>query len=124
MKVLALAFLFFLGLAAFTSAGEMPSRQCAITLAAPDTLEDPNEERACPPFTPFQAIGTDDYDAVRSNAGQAGVPIDVWNRCRYVDNFDFDKPLFVPFKSELEWDAFISGYPYFMSLETCARPEP
>jgi N-acetylneuraminic acid mutarotase len=123
MQRISIALLFCFSFAVFAAADEMPSRQCAITPAASEMLQDPEEERACPPLTPFQAIGNTDHDAIRSNPGQAGVPVDVWNRCRYVDNSSSDKPLFVPFKSETEWFAFIGGYPEYVSLATCARPE-
>jgi hypothetical protein len=64
----------------------MPGHQCAITSDTSDTLDDENEQVACPSLTPFQAIGTTNYDAVRSNIGPAAYPIDAWNRCRCVDN--------------------------------------
>jgi N-acetylneuraminic acid mutarotase len=100
------------------SAAQMPNRQCAIVA---DALEDDEDETLCPPFTPFQAIGTTDFDAIRSNSGQAPAPIDAWERCRYVDNASATS-FFVPFKSDIEWLAFIGGSPSDLSLVTCARP--
>ena len=108
--------LLFCLLAAPSYGDQMPERQCAITAASP-------QDSPCPPLNPFLAIGTADFDAVRSDAGQAAAPIDVWNRCRYVDNSDSTKSVFVPFKSQPEWDAFIGGYPEYVGLATCARPE-
>ena len=95
------------------SGAPMPERQCAITGGADDS---------CPAVDPFQAIGTSDYDAVRSDSGLATAPIDVWNRCRYVDNAATHTSAFVPFKSKLEWDAVIDEHPSYLDLVTCARP--
>ena len=118
MRVLFLAALAALTLwqSAPALAAHMPPRQCVITASGNQ------EEASCPLLSPFEAITTTDYDAVRSNIGQAAAPIDAWNRCRYVDNTSTSTSVFVPFKSEVEWASFIRNHPAYLNLVTCARP--
>jgi hypothetical protein len=63
------------------------------------------------------------YNSARSNPGSASAPIDVWGTCRYIDNISPDTPVFVPFKTAEEWQAFITSYPSsILAPAHCARP--
>jgi hypothetical protein len=111
---------------AFGMAASVPA---ATSMAAPSRRQmiDPQTPigatSACPTLTPLQAITTMSYDAVRSDAGAAPWPIDVWSKCRYVDNNTTDNTsYFIPFKSDTEWLAFIGDAPGSLSLVTCAKP--
>ena len=80
------------------------------------------------------------YDAVKSttissgspsNPNKAQAPIDVFGSCRYVDNISATNSLFVPFRTQMEWQAFYttvetSGSPVSVNLSTrkCTRPFP
>jgi alpha-tubulin suppressor-like RCC1 family protein len=108
--------LFFALLIALPALAEpqLPARQCATATGAAS---------ACPPLAPTQAITTTSYDAVRSDAGPASAPIDVWGKCRYVDNNTTNNTsYFIPFKTDNEWRSFITGAPDALSLVTCAKP--
>ena len=61
------------------------------------------------------------YIGARSDPGSVEHPIDVWEICRYVDNFSTNS-YFVPFNSESEWKAFIDNAPVSHSADTyCSR---
>jgi hypothetical protein len=69
------------------------------------------------------AIKTDSYSSAKTvNNTVAGVPVDAWNYCRYIDNFDPVNSLFVPFRTDIEWVAFRDNHPPLISLAHCARP--
>lgn len=62
------------------------------------------------------------FDGARSDPGAAGNPIDVWNRCRWVDNVSSSSS-WVPFKHANEWMAFTTNAPTsIFHLAYCARP--
>jgi hypothetical protein len=82
----------------------------------------------CPSSDPDLAVTTSGgYDAVRSDFGQAAVAIDAFinnttERCRYVDNnTTSNESIFVPFRSGLEWNAFIMNAPSFTDPWLCSR---
>lgn len=68
------------------------------------------------------AIGNDWWGARVNRSWMASTPFDVWSLCRYVDNVSADKDIFVPFRNQAEWSSFISAYPSYVLLTTCARP--
>jgi hypothetical protein len=107
-------------ISASADAAKAPERQCAIGSAAQG--EQDGGKVRCPELGPFHAISLPDLEAVRSDSGLAATPIDVWNRCRYVDNYSGDKSFFVPFRSAPEWFAFILNAPPELDRMTCARP--
>ncbi len=80
--------------------------------------------------------GASDYVAARSdnrNGGIASGPIDVpvssnnpkLRACRYVDNIapaSIQTSYFIPFRSPIEWSAFLTNPPENIRLVPCARP--
>jgi hypothetical protein len=74
-------------------------------------------------YTSLSATATPaPYIGARSDPGDAGGPIDVWERCRYVDNPSTTTSYFVPFNSEPEWKAFTENAPVSHSADTlCSR---
>ena len=51
--------------------------------------------------------GTGDIQGVRAGSGLASAPVDVFNRCRYIDGVPGNTvDIFAPFKTEPEWTAF------------------
>lgn len=63
------------------------------------------------------------YAGARSDPGLPNGPIDVWNKCRYIDNITANISLFVPFHTAFEWVKFIENHPpTIVSLNTCAKP--
>src|ERR1700733_6732810 len=58
------------------AAAPLPNRQC-------DPPGPPRVSPACPGGT-AQAIGTTNYDAARTDTGNAATAIDAWGYCRYV----------------------------------------
>jgi len=89
--------------------------------AAQCTISGGTGSEAC--TTPI--VGTSVYNAGRSNPGNAVVPVDVWNTCRWIDNTTTATnplSLFVPFNSKPEWDAFVAHHPASaINLAHCAR---
>ncbi len=68
---------------------------------------------------------TTDFDGVRANAGPwyGHTPIHVFDRCRYIDNISKSSDSFVPFKTKVEWEAFIQNHPVdVIQLTPCALP--
>jgi|GEM_PF-5571592 len=67
------------------------------------------------------------YWGARSDPGEAFGAIDVWGYCRYIDNISPSTKsvsIFVPFRSKLEWTAFIKNAPAdVVNLVHCAREE-
>jgi len=63
---------------------------------------------------------TDAY-GLRLNEGTARTPIDVHGLCRYTDNSSTDD-FFVPFKSAVEWLAFLDAPVPGVTKTHCARP--
>ena len=106
-----------LGLHAPTAFG-LPQDQCAITYGA-------TSGKACP--NPLFSTTTPFPDAARSDPngpknGQALGPIDVWSKCRFVDNISTSSSIFVPFRSLNEWNAFANNAPKAIaSLTHCSR---
>lgn len=76
-----------------------------------------------PPVVTTAADGVTPIVAARSDQGSATNPIDAFNYCRYIDNHStgVGTPLFVPFKTFLEWTSFINNKPSFVTLTPCAR---
>lgn len=106
-------------------ANGLPTGECSITTSAP---KDP---RICSEIDTAHAVSPDGsisspltYIGVRSDPGAAGLPIDAWNYCRWVDNISSaHNSLFVPLRSSPEWTAFINNHPAAdISLAFCARP--
>lgn len=62
------------------------------------------------------------YTAARSKPGASAGALDVWGICRYVDNTS-SKEYFVPFKSVLEWSAFLPKADDSMTRVHCSRPQ-
>jgi len=100
---------------AFADGVSLPSYECNIT----------GGRQACPgPIT-----DTSTYLGVRTDMGLALFPIDIsgYKACRYIDNSS-NPPgtsLFVPFKSQTEWQDFYSNAPQsnpFLSAVHCSRP--
>lgn len=93
----------------------LTTNECAVTTGAATGV-------GCGAVTATVAQGGN-FDGARSDPGTAGSPIDVWNICRYVDNVSGGVPVFVPFRSALEWGAFTANAPpAIIHLATCARP--
>jgi len=89
-------------------ATQLPDGQCDITT---NGLVQP----ACA----AAITSTVSYNGVRSDPGLAAVPIDMWNFCRYLDNASGNS-IFVPLRSETEWQAFVAHAP--IALSHCSRP--
>ncbi len=113
-------------------AATLPSDQCNIS---------GNASPQCSPTctsAPFTVLtgntvgglmsGANQYDAARSDQGAAACPVDIWNAlresksCRYVDNKSSPGvSIFVPFRTEVEWKAFLDNKPAYISIENCTR---
>ena len=107
---------FFLSIAFMVQAqAALTSDQCDLTTGHP--LDRP----VCPTSNPNLAVALPTYDAARADPGMAGPPIDVWNFCRYVDNYGTNS-LFVPFRTSPEWVAFVNHREPGLTLVTCSRP--
>jgi len=72
--------------------------------------------------------GGNQYDAAKSDLGNAACPVDIWNAlsesrsCRYVDNSSSPAAsIFVPFRTEAEWKAFLDNKPAYITIEDCTR---
>lgn len=68
------------------------------------------------------------YNAVKANPGQAAGPINVWGLCRFVDNNSTNgTSIFVPFRTQLEWQNFTQNAPTsssYLSIPSCSTPYP
>ena len=101
------------------TAQALPNDQCTITQGMGSD---------CP--NPLYSTTTPYPDAARSDPGgtsngMALGPIDVWSRCRYVDNISASSSIFVPFRSLPEWLAFTKSAPAsIVTLRHCSRPMP
>src|SRR5260370_26934803 len=49
------------------------------------------------------------FVAARSSPGSNNIALDVWGKCRYVDNISTDTSIFVPFNTSSEWLAFVNN---------------
>jgi len=58
---------------------------------------------------------------LRINPGIASTPIDVHGLCRYIDNLS-GNGYFIPFKTSLEWSAFLNTNVAGINKTHCARP--
>jgi len=56
--------------------------------------------------------------AARIDPGMGAVPIHAFDKCYYLDNRS-KSAIFVPFKSDQEWTAFIQNHPSGISLTPC-----
>jgi len=102
-------------------AGQLPCGQCDVTAGS-------TASPACTAGSNLVVTTSGGYNAVRSDPGQAAVPVDAYinatqEYCRYVDNkATAGQSIFVPFKSPPEWKAFIGNPPGYMNLVHCSRP--
>jgi hypothetical protein len=102
-------------------AGSMVGQQCVVTENEPPTVV------TCPlpALTDANLITSptdtdpNHFDAAASDPGYAAGPIDVYGYCRYVDNSS-TQSIFVPFRTEQEWVAFVYHEGNMNAL--CARP--
>ena len=120
-----------------TTSGAMPTCQCDLGAASGATkcvLSASSSINATSAYTnpSISSCATTGgcYDATKSSHGsKAQFPIDVWGTCRYVDNNTSSSDLFVPFRTQPDWKAFVQtaealGSPLSTNITTtpCARP--
>ncbi len=99
------------------AAQTLPPHECAITATSAWTP-------LCPNLLYSTTTATPDPYAGRSDPGTAIGPIDVWGICRYVDNISASTSVFVPFRSQPEWQAFYKNAPAAtVSLVHCSKPQ-
>ncbi|MFY9288990.1 MAG: hypothetical protein WAO98_10875 [Alphaproteobacteria bacterium] len=104
-------------------AAPLPPGECNITGTAGAT--------ACPTSASnLSILGTGTYSGVRTDPGNALGAIDVWGKCRYVNNVSSganSKSLFVPFRTSAEWEAFIgpgaTSNSAVVNLLHCSKPQ-
>ena len=111
----------------------LQSNECEInpgggtTCFTSSTIPSLANQSMSPPYTYYfyNPSGTPSpYVGGRSNADTSAVgALDVWDHCRYVDNTTSNS-LFVPFRVQKEWDAFVGNYLTNMADDqamTCAK---
>ena len=102
--------------------GTTTSNICGIRGAANELVACPSPSITHGNSSPYEAESG--FWGSRSDPGVASIPIHAFNKCRYVDNTGTNG-LFVPYRTEMEWLAFIDRFttkPDVMTLSTCALP--
>ena len=61
------------------------------------------------------------YCGVRTDKGNAIIPVDIWNVCYWIDSTAANS-LFVPFRTQAEWNDFVANKPSGITFVTCGIP--